>query len=181
MAVRKSIRFEVFKRDGFRCRYCGASPIREPLTIDHVLPRSKGGTDEAENLVTACWSCNSGKSDTLLSESKLGKTMPPEALREQAKQMRALLRAQKAVQKARDEVAEFYGDMRRTIVDGDPPRTLYKQFPSLADRYPCEWIRSSMEAVAHKGLYNSTDEAKYFYGCIRRKREKHEADQCGSR
>lgn len=48
-------RRNIMKRDGNRCQYCGA---HKNLTIDHVLPRSRGGKDTWENLVTACDSCN---------------------------------------------------------------------------------------------------------------------------
>ncbi|MCS6789581.1 MAG: HNH endonuclease [Bacteroidia bacterium] len=51
-------RQNIFRRDGFRCVYCG-SPHN--LTVDHVIPRSQGGTDSWENLVTACGSCNHRK------------------------------------------------------------------------------------------------------------------------
>lgn len=61
------LRFKVFHRDGFRCRYCGkAAADGALLEADHVIPRSKGGLDSLENLVTACWECNAGKSDRLL-------------------------------------------------------------------------------------------------------------------
>ena len=45
-------------RDGYKCVYCGSS---ENLTVDHVRPKSKGGTDTADNLVTACRPCNQAK------------------------------------------------------------------------------------------------------------------------
>lgn len=48
-------RRNIMKRDGNRCQYCG---IGRNLTIDHVLPRSRGGKDTWENLVTACDECN---------------------------------------------------------------------------------------------------------------------------
>ncbi len=51
-------RKNVLRRDGYRCQYCGA---RERLTIDHVMPRSRGGRDLWENLATACTACNSRK------------------------------------------------------------------------------------------------------------------------
>jgi HNH endonuclease len=50
----------VFQRDGFVCVYC-SSEDRTNLTVDHVLPRSRGGSDSPENLVTACWTCNRQK------------------------------------------------------------------------------------------------------------------------
>ncbi len=45
-------------RDGHQCQYCGKTPPLRELNIDHVLPRSRGGADSWENLVTACRVCN---------------------------------------------------------------------------------------------------------------------------
>lgn len=58
------MRFDVLVRDGFKCRYCGAGPQQSALTVDHVVPLSSGGRNEPSNLVTACYDCNIGKSDT---------------------------------------------------------------------------------------------------------------------
>jgi hypothetical protein len=66
--ISKRTRFEIFKRDGFRCLYCGKSPPAVILHVDHVLPVAEGGTNEPANLVTACQDCNLGKSDVLLSQ-----------------------------------------------------------------------------------------------------------------
>ncbi len=51
-------RKNVLRRDGFRCQYCGS---RDSLTVDHVLPKSRGGGDSWENLVAACTPCNNRK------------------------------------------------------------------------------------------------------------------------
>lgn len=51
-------RKNVLRRDGFRCQYCNQ---RERLTVDHVVPRSRGGRDQWTNLVAACISCNNKK------------------------------------------------------------------------------------------------------------------------
>lgn len=62
--VAVGLRFDVFMRDGFRCRYCGVSVDDGAiLHADHVIPESKGGATTLENLVTACIDCNLGKSD----------------------------------------------------------------------------------------------------------------------
>jgi 5-methylcytosine-specific restriction endonuclease McrA len=53
-------RHNIFKRDGHRCVYCNS---REDLTIDHVMPRSRGGKTKWTNLVTACKKCNARKGD----------------------------------------------------------------------------------------------------------------------
>lgn len=64
MAVSKTMRFAILKRDGFTCRYCKSKDAE--LTVDHVLPVSLGGTDEPENLIAACEPCNQGKGSTPL-------------------------------------------------------------------------------------------------------------------
>ena len=56
-----SKRFEVFKRDNFKCQYCGKSAPEVTLQIDHIKPVSKGGTNTIMNLITACVDCNYGK------------------------------------------------------------------------------------------------------------------------
>jgi 5-methylcytosine-specific restriction endonuclease McrA len=62
------LRFEVLKRDNFKCCACGASPAKDPsvdLHIDHVIPWSKGGETVLDNLQTLCSACNIGKSDMI--------------------------------------------------------------------------------------------------------------------
>lgn len=66
VAVTKRLRFEVLRRDGFRCYYCGHTAAEAELRVDHVIPEALGGTDEPTNLVTACEPCNSGKSSVQL-------------------------------------------------------------------------------------------------------------------
>ena len=61
-------RHNIFKRDQNQCQYCGKT--RE-LTLDHLIPRSKGGKFVWTNLVTACLSCNAKKGDKLISETDL--------------------------------------------------------------------------------------------------------------
>lgn len=66
MAISKRLRFEILRRDGHRCRYCGAGADNGvELVVDHVLPEALGGKTESDNLVTACEPCNSGKASTV--------------------------------------------------------------------------------------------------------------------
>lgn len=62
-ALTKKTRFEVFKRDGFTCQYCGSVPPSVVLEVDHVTPVSKGGDNDIHNLTTSCFDCNRGKTD----------------------------------------------------------------------------------------------------------------------
>lgn len=59
--ITKRVRFNVLHRDGFRCRYCGASGDGSTLHIDHVVAVANGGSNDPGNLVTACIECNLGK------------------------------------------------------------------------------------------------------------------------
>ena len=65
----------VFARDGDRCQYCGA-PAQ---SLDHVVPRAKGGRHSWENVVAACSPCNTRKGDRLLGETSLTLRRPPVA------------------------------------------------------------------------------------------------------
>mgnify|MGYP006426832579 FL=1 len=60
-------RENIYKRDNYACVYCGETKRKE-LTLDHVIPQSKGGPNTWENLVTACKRCNGEKDDLLLAE-----------------------------------------------------------------------------------------------------------------
>ena len=67
-------RQNVFKRDGHRCLYCGS---KRNLTLDHVLPKSRGGTSTWSNLATACQKCNSVKGDRTPEEAAMPLTVMP--------------------------------------------------------------------------------------------------------
>lgn len=69
-------RREVFRRDQHQCQYCGS---KKRLTIDHVIPSSKGGTHTWDNVVTACDRCNSLKGDRLLPMPNLVLMTKPKA------------------------------------------------------------------------------------------------------
>jgi hypothetical protein len=66
--VSKSIRINVFERDNYTCQICGRN-VKEDnvkLEIDHIIPVSKGGSDDISNLQTLCFDCNRGKSNKIL-------------------------------------------------------------------------------------------------------------------
>lgn len=65
MAVSKRTRYEVLRRDGHKCRYCGLAAAETELTVDHVVPTTLGGSDDPSNLVAACKDCNAGKSSSI--------------------------------------------------------------------------------------------------------------------
>ena len=76
---RKISRRALFARDGWRCVYCGTTTGR--LTLDHVVPRSRGGDSVWENVVTSCAPCNMRKGNRLPDEVEMTLRKPPRAAR----------------------------------------------------------------------------------------------------
>jgi 5-methylcytosine-specific restriction endonuclease McrA len=66
---RRLSRQGLFHRDNFTCQYCGTET--KDLTIDHIVPRSKGGKHEWNNVVSACMDCNHHKAEKSLDESNM--------------------------------------------------------------------------------------------------------------
>jgi 5-methylcytosine-specific restriction endonuclease McrA len=62
-------RKNILIRDKFKCRYCGFKGTSSVLTLDHVVPRSRGGKFTWENIVTSCWDCNNVKGNRLPEEA----------------------------------------------------------------------------------------------------------------
>lgn len=62
-------RRNIYLRDNYTCQYCGSKPPREELTIDHIIPRSRGGESIWTNVVIACMDCNAQKGNNLLEET----------------------------------------------------------------------------------------------------------------
>jgi hypothetical protein len=60
--------FNVFERDNFRCAYCGKTSYEDnvKLIVEHIYPRSKGGTNDSFNVITACSDCNNRKKDKIM-------------------------------------------------------------------------------------------------------------------
>jgi 5-methylcytosine-specific restriction endonuclease McrA len=70
-------RRNLFKRDHSSCQYCGARPGSAELTIDHVIPRSQGGTSTWENCVLACVACNARKANRTPEQARMRLRKPP--------------------------------------------------------------------------------------------------------
>jgi 5-methylcytosine-specific restriction endonuclease McrA len=62
-------RKNILRRDGHKCMYCGATSVT--LTVDHVMPKSRGGEDSWENLVSACLRCNNVKGSQTPDEAQM--------------------------------------------------------------------------------------------------------------
>ncbi len=97
---RRFSRAAMLRRDNYTCGYCGASGAKVLLTVDHVLPQSRGGEDTFENCVTSCISCNSKKGSRTPEEAgmplrpgvKLREPKSPDEFTEWSKMFEELMR-----------------------------------------------------------------------------------------
>lgn len=192
MSVSVRVRFEVFKRDRFACSYCGNHPPDVLLEVDHVIPRAAGGTDEMENLVTACWDCNRGKSDRLLDEGDRPAVSPKTvaAMQERLEQAKAyveLLSQLSGVTDAmHDHIIDYWAkafDARVEERDGGavwvlpggawPNHATLRQFLRELDM---DQILGAVDAAASKVGANRGND-RYFYAiCWRLIRDRRSAD-----
>jgi hypothetical protein len=111
--ISKRTRFDVFKRDGFACQYCGATPPAAVLEVDHVDPVSLGGEDEMDNLITACFPCNRGKAANPLNvvpQSLADKAAEVAEREEQLAGYQAILRAKR--ERVEDDVWSVFDRWR---------------------------------------------------------------------
>jgi 5-methylcytosine-specific restriction endonuclease McrA len=74
--TQKPSRSMIYKRDGNKCQYCNST---RNLTIDHIIPKCRGGQDSWENLVVSCSSCNTKKGDKLLENTGMSLSKRPTA------------------------------------------------------------------------------------------------------
>lgn len=160
MSVSRRLRFEILRRDGSTCRYCGAQAPDATLTVDHVIPVALGGGDEPNNLVTACVDCNGGKSSinpdsALVEDVDAAALLFAKAIEEAAK----MRRAKRVI--VDEQIAAFeemwsawtYGAQDLPIPRDDNWVTSIERFYELGlDRFDWEpLVRQAMNnvAVAH--------------------------------
>lgn len=113
-AISKKIRFEVFKRDSFKCQYCGKASPDVVLVVDHIMPVKDGGDNEITNLITACEPCNQGKGARQLSDDTvIGKQRKQmEKLNDRREQLEMMMQWRNGLnnieQEKVDAVAEYW-------------------------------------------------------------------------
>lgn len=119
------LRFEVFKRDGFTCMYCGNKPPQIVLEVDHIVPVSKGGTNSIENLVCSCFSCNRGKAANLL--GVLPNSAIEENTREKVKQYAEYIKWIKEKAKLDEQAIDFVCAVYETYIEGYTPSERFRK------------------------------------------------------
>jgi hypothetical protein len=170
VSVGKRLRFEILKRDGFRCRYCGALAVSTLLHVDHVVPKAEGGTDVPENLIAACADCNLGKSDVPLSESRIASGPTTEDAMMHAEQIREYLAAHSERECATRELEEFVLE-QYTDALGEPDMEFMRRLRWICANHSLDQIATAIAATQRnvRSAYPGP-RGRYFGGVLRKLR-----------
>lgn len=166
MSLSKKTRFEVFKRDSFKCSYCGRTPPQVVLEADHIMASSAGGSDAIDNLITACFDCNRGKGATSL------EVVPPtvldrmDVLREKELQLKEYNRFLERIQsRVTNDVARIEAIFHECF----PSRTFTDDFrrvsvPTFLKKLPRAEVEEAMRIAIAKFPTNPSKTTSYFCG-----------------
>ncbi len=154
----KRLRFEIFARDGFKCRYCGRESSEVQLVLDHVTPVCQGGETTPENLITSCFDCNAGKAGKTIAQVVPGdedRLRREQELREQERALEIAKRAAKVRIELKEQITAYvlqaFGAIRANEKDIRYLISLYGKYGEIV----FEWIdiAASKVAIYHLGPY----------------------------
>lgn len=150
MAIRKvlskKIRFEVLKRDGFVCQYCGNKAPDVILEIDHIKPVSRNGGNDILNLITSCFDCNRGKSDReLLDTDVITKQRTQlEKLQERREQIEMMFEWKESLVELDDDILDKVCDFWHNITEIELFDHEKKKIKSLIKKYDLDIVLDSI-------------------------------------
>lgn len=163
MAVSKRLRFEILRRDNHACRYCGRSAPDVALHVDHVIPVSLGGKDDPSNLVTACITCNGGKSSSSADQRTVDDVS------------QSALRWSAAMAQAAEELTATYDEQERKAIH----EAVLNAFPRYYhDRIPFDYY-DDVDRFISAGLPEETVLEMAFVAATKRGVQKRWAYFCG--
>lgn len=156
-AISKGVRFSIFSRDQYQCRYCGRQSDVVELVIDHVIPVAQGGTNDVENLLTACRDCNAGKAAKTPTQSAPNETdrlRLSQEMREQESAAEAVSRAAHARKMVRQEMVNVWCDIRGTTEADSQTISVITRYAELygAERV-INWIEIADQRLSGKADY----------------------------
>lgn len=153
--ISKGKRFDIFTRDGFKCRYCGRTSVETTLVIDHVIPVSRGGANDDDNLVTSCQGCNSGKSAKNLEQSNIPLDVRLRMEQERKELVSMAKRAKQAAKAAvelRQEIVNYWCMEKGTETMDKATLNIMASFASRhGPELVFQWISIAMDRIGrHK-------------------------------
>lgn len=182
-ALSKQTRFEVFKRDSFKCQYCGRGINETILEVDHITPVAEGGTNDLINLITSCRDCNRGKGKRKLSDRAMAEKESKYLEEEQARleQSQMVIEWKKQLLAQRESEIEYLSDYIESITNwgvSDHGKTTLR---SLISRFGFKEVCEATE-ISYSKYYKDTewswDNAFKKIGgiCYNRRKQSEESD-----
>lgn len=161
-AISKKTRFDVFKRDGFICQYCGAHPPKVLLHVDHILAVAKGGTNDEDNLITACEPCNLGKGARSLNVAPEGLADKAARIAEAEDQLAgySAIMEEKRARIERDVwrvVSELTGETETTVAK-------FRSIKTFVERLGVHEVMEAAELARGRDWMSREAQFKYFCG-----------------
>jgi hypothetical protein len=154
-SISKKLRFEVFKRDSFRCQYCGAAAPDVLLEIDHLKAVTDGGTNDILNLVTACKSCNAGKGNRALSAQCVLERQRDQLaeLNERREQLEMMIQWKEELSHLKDTAIDRVSQFWSTVVPGFSLNENGRQsLKKLTTRFEIDEIMDAMRIASDQYL-----------------------------
>jgi hypothetical protein len=149
--ISKKLRFEVFKRDSFKCQYCGRVAPDVILNVDHIDPVASEGSNDILNLITSCFDCNAGKSDRKLSDdSAMVKQRDQlESLQERREQLEMMIEWKKGLDDLDDEAVDKLLDYWKSLAPGWSLKQEFRgKFSKLIRKFGVKAIMDAMRIAA---------------------------------
>jgi hypothetical protein len=171
IAISKRVRFSVFARDNFTCRYCGKQSDSVPLHIDHVIPVCQDGTNDEANLVTSCADCNLGKAGKKIDQSAPNETDRLRLAQELNEQIMDAERV-KSLVKGRSErkqaMVDFWCETTgRESAHKDTMTVVFRYVEQFGVEIVFDWIERAALKCWGNGTNHDVNMGKYISG-IRR-------------
>lgn len=152
--ISKKLRFEVFKRDSFKCQYCGASAPDVVLHIDHIIPVKEGGTNDISNLITSCSNCNLGKGARLLTDKSILEKQRKqlEELNERREQLEMMMEWRKELLALEDEKVNIAKTRFEELAKCSLNENGISNLKKIIKKYPFELVLDAIEASTQQYL-----------------------------
>jgi 5-methylcytosine-specific restriction endonuclease McrA len=176
--ISKLQRFEIFKRDNFTCHYCGNHPPHVILEVDHIIAVSKGGTNNEDNLITACFNCNRGKAARDLNCAPKGMAEKAKLIAEQEEQLagyqKIIMSRVKRLEAETWEIIRPFSYKNSEGVD-TVSRDWFRSVSNFIERLGFADVYQAMEIALAKNIRRESDSFKYFCGiCWKKVKEQGE-------
>ena len=150
----KKLRFEVFKRDSFKCQYCGRTAPDTILEVDHIKPVKDGGTNDISNLITSCKDCNIGKGARLLSDDAViqKQRQQLEELNERREQLEMMMKWREGLMDLEKQQMKIVDDHFYSLTGYTLNENGYKDYKKALRQFGLQLLLDSIEESASQYL-----------------------------